>query len=126
MLLMVSSFIQLFSAFEVQPSFIENIKLLYSDGVNLLGGGVFGGLLTLGLTNILGSVGTGILYGAICLICAVILFNISLIQLFVSVKNAIIKKIAKMKEEKAAAEKAIEEKEEKIKKKKDRKEQTDN
>ena len=114
MLLMVSSFIQLFSNFEVQPSFIQNLKLLYSDGVNLLGGGVFGGLLTLGLTNILGSVGTGILYGAICLICAVILFNISLIQLFVSLKNAISKKIAKMKEEKAAAEKAIEDKEENI------------
>ena len=109
LLLVFSAFIQLFSDFTTPETFVATLKLLYSDGVNLLGGGVFGGLLTLGLSKLLGSVGTGILYGAICLICAVILFNISLIQLSVSVKNAIIKKFAEIKAAKIEAEKELEE-----------------
>ena len=92
MMIVFSAFLQLFADFTVSEALFETIGDLYTDGTDLIGGGVIGGLLTLALSSLLGPVGTGILYGAAYLICAVLLFNISVIQLFNSVKDTLARK----------------------------------
>ncbi len=98
MMIVFSAFLQLFSEFASQETIFETIRELYTDGTDILGGGVFGGLLTIALSSLLGPVGTGILYGAVYLICAVLLFNISLIDLFNSLKKSASAKLADLKE----------------------------
>ena len=100
MMLVFSAFLQLFTDFTAGQTIFETIGSLFTDGTDLIGGGVFGGLLTLALSALLGSAGTGILYGAVYLICAVILFNISVIDLFKSLKEKIAESRAKRKLEK--------------------------
>lgn len=100
MMLVFSAFLQLLTDFPMGQTIFETIGTLYTDATDLIGGGVLGGLITIALSSLLGSVGTGILYGAIYLICAVILFNISVIDLFNSLKEKITENRAKRKLEK--------------------------
>ena len=104
MMIVFSAFLQLFADFTTSEALFETIGDLYTDGTDLIGGGVIGGLLTLALSSLLGPVGTGILYGAVYLICAVLLFNISVIQLFNSVKDTLARKREERKAKKETQE----------------------
>ena len=104
MMIVFSAFLQLFADFTTSEALFETIGDLYTDGTDLIGGGVIGGLLTLALSSLLGPVGTGILYGAVYLICAVLLFNISFIQLFNSVKDTLARKREERKSKKETQE----------------------
>ena len=104
MMIVFSAFLQLFADFTTSEALFETIGDLYTDGTDLIGGGVIGGLLTLALSSLLGPVGTGILYGAVYLICAVLLFNISVIQLFNSVKDTLARKREERKSKKETQE----------------------
>ncbi len=104
MMIVFSAFLQLFADFTTSEALFETIGDLYTDGTDLIGGGVIGGLLTLALSSLLGPVGTGILYGAVYLICAVLLFNISFIQLFNSVKDTLARKREERKAKKETQE----------------------
>ena len=77
----------------------------YMFDVVVIGGGVIGGLFHLAL-SFMGNAGSAIIYIATFLICSVILFNISVIQLFTSIKDAILKKIAAAKASKEKKEEA--------------------
>ena len=79
LMLVFSASLQLLSNYEAQETFIDTIRVLYTDGSTLTGGGVIGGLFHLAL-SFMGKAGTSILYIATFLICGVILFNNSIFK----------------------------------------------
>ncbi len=107
-MLVFSASLQLLSNFEAKETFAETVAAFYTNGIDLDGGGVIGGLFHSAL-SFMGDAGAAIIYIATYLICGVILFNISLIQLFASIKNSLAKKLAEIKAMKENKEASVEE-----------------
>lgn len=80
MLLVISAMFEFFSGIVHENGFFETVGELYLSGSIISGGGVFGGLINMGLSGLIGSTGTMIVYIACLLICIVVIFRISLID----------------------------------------------
>lgn len=79
-LLIISALFEYFSGNVHEGSFIETLTELYTGGMIISGGGIFGGLINIGLSSLIGSAGTMIVYIAAILICIIIVTRISIID----------------------------------------------
>lgn len=79
-LLIISAMFEFFTGNAHENGFIETIGELYVGGSIITGGGVFGGLINICLSSLIGSVGTVIVYISGILICTIVIFRISLID----------------------------------------------
>lgn len=79
-LLIISAMFEFFSNSTHEGNFFETIGELFISGSIVNGGGVFGGLINIGLSNLIGSAGTIIVYLAGLLICVIAIFRISLVD----------------------------------------------
>ncbi|HHW32365.1 MAG TPA: DNA translocase FtsK [Clostridiaceae bacterium] len=73
-------------------TFIKSIEKLYADGMNLSGGGVLGGMLTLPLMIYFKNLGTIIILTTASIIDVMLLTNISVAGLLKGIKNLFVKK----------------------------------
>ena len=79
-LLTISALFEFFSGTTHDNGFFETLGELYISGTSVSGGGVFGGLINIALSKLIGATGTMIVYIAGILISVVIIFRISLVD----------------------------------------------
>lgn len=89
-LILLSCIFQYATGSESTGSFIENIKLFYTDGECNIGGGLLGGWLNLGFTSLLGNIGTIIFYVTLGIICLISIFGLKPSVIAQKIKEAII------------------------------------
>ncbi len=77
-LIVISSLYHYFNGGVYQDNFAATVAELYTGGTLHLTGGVVGGLINMGLTAIIGSIGTIIVYIATLLICLTVIFKFSI------------------------------------------------
>ena len=79
-LLIISALFEHFSGNIHENGFGNTLAELYIGGMIVNGGGVFGGLVNMGLTSLIGPVGSIIVYIAIILICVIVVTRISIVD----------------------------------------------
>jgi len=79
-LLIISAMFEYFSGNIHDGTFMNTLAELYTGGMIVSGGGVFGGLVNIGLSSLIGSAGTMIVYIASLLICIIVITRISIVD----------------------------------------------
>ena len=96
-LIIISALYHYFNGGGVQDNFVATLSDLYISGTVHMSGGVVGGLINMGLTKIIGSIGTIIVYIAGLLICLTIIFKFSVTDFAKELAKTIKEKSAEKK-----------------------------
>ena len=82
----------------INMSIINYLQKFYNDGKELRGGGIFGGIVSTPFLLLFQNLGAIIIISTMAVIDIIILTNISIVAVFMSLKNAFVNSIVRVKE----------------------------
>lgn len=82
----------------INMSIMNYLQKFYTDGTDLKGGGIFGGIVSIPFLLMFQNLGTIIILSTIAIIDIILLTNISVAGIFISIKNVLFGTFGKVKE----------------------------
>ena len=82
----------------INMSIMNYLQKFYIDGVDIQGGGVFGGIVSIPFLLLFQNLGTIIILSTIAVVDIILLTNISIARIFISLKNILFGTFGKIKE----------------------------